>query len=126
MRSWGRIWALNPDGSQQSPQPAGYPYWQEVSTDPTTGDNSAVWLTTLCQCLLLNLNESPFNASLGLPAAITVLTQVQPDYYVSRIQAYFAQYFASLLVSKVQSNPPVYNVAVTTLQGARIIVSVPY
>jgi hypothetical protein len=96
-----------------------------VQTDPS-GDNSAVWLTTLCQCLLLNLGESPFYAQYGLPAQQAIIQQVAPDYYVTRTQQQFAQYFASLTIAKVPSAvEPTYNVAVLTLQGAKIIVQVP-
>ena len=57
MRVHGRI--TNPNGSKQ---------WVTVSTDPTTGSNSWVFLTSLCQALLLNLGEAPFDAGSGLPA----------------------------------------------------------
>jgi hypothetical protein len=108
MRTWGRI--TNPDGSKT---------WVEVSSDPVTGDSSWVWITTLCQTLLLNLGESPLYAQLGLPAKQSVVQQVQPDFYVNRTQAYYAQYFASLVVAKVASDPPTYNIACTLFSGAK-------
>lgn len=114
MRTYGRI--TNPDGSKT---------WQVVTTD-ANGFDDAVWLTTLCQNFLLNLNESPFFANYGLPAVQSVLQQVQPDYYVAQIQKQFAQYFASLIVTKVPAAAePTYDVAVTTNQGSKIIVRVP-
>ena len=119
------MFSLNPDGSRAVPQPPGFPYWQEVVTD-SAGFDSAVWLTTLCQVFLLNLNESPFWANWGLPAQQAVLQQVQPDYYVARIQQQFAQYFASLIVAKVPgATNPTYRVSVLTLQGSKVIVTVP-
>ena len=78
MRTFGRVYALNKDGSRQKPQPPGYPYWQQVSTD-ANGYNDAVQLTTLCQVLQLNLGESPFYANFGIPAVPTIVQQVQPD-----------------------------------------------
>ena len=124
MRTYGRIFALNPDGSRQVPQPPGYPYWEVVTTD-AAGFDTPVYLTTLCQNFLLNLNESPFFANYGLPAQQSVLQQVQPDYYVAQIQRQFAQYFASLIISKVPNVPnPTYNVAVVTPQGSKIVVQV--
>ena len=93
--------------------------WVEVSTD-ATGDNSAVWLTTLCQALKLGLGESPFWGNYGVPAQKSVVTQVQPDFYILRTQNYFAQYFASLIVSKTSTNPPTYNISATLFNGVQI------
>lgn len=125
MRTYGRIFALNPDGSRQVTQPAGFPYWEQVSTD-ANGFDTPVWITTLCQNFLLNLNESPFWADYGLPAVPSVLSQVQPDYDVAKIQRQFAQYFASLIIAKVPSAAnPTYNVALVTQQGSKVILQVP-
>lgn len=124
MRTYGRIYALNPDGSRKNPQPDGFPYWTVVQTD-SAGFNDAVYLTTLCQVLLLNLGESPFYANYGLPAKPTIIQQVQPDFYIARTQQQFAQYFAALIIAKQRSNPPTYKINVTTHQGAKAIVSVP-
>ena len=125
MRTFGRIYALNADGSRQKPQPAGYPQWTEVTTD-SNGFNDACWITTLAQVLQLNLNESPFYSSFGLPDQQAVISQVQPDFYVARTQQLFAQYFASLIIAKVPNvDEPTYNVAVLTNQGSRVIVQVP-
>jgi hypothetical protein len=117
---------LNPDGTKQNPQPAGYPYWQEVSTDPATGSDDLVWIVTLCQSLLLNLGESPFYAQYGIPAEQSVIQQVWPDYYVARTQQLFAQYFASLIVSRVPgATKPTCKINVTTTQGTKINMQVP-
>lgn len=124
MRTWGRTFALNPDGTKVEPQPAGYPRWVKVESDPMTGDDSWVFVTALCQVLLLNLNESPFYVNWGIPAKPTVVQQVQPDYYVSRVQAQFAPQFANLVVAKTGSNPPSYRINVTTRQGAKASVTV--
>jgi len=110
MRTWGRV--TNPDGSRT---------WVEVSTD-AKGYNDQVYLTTLVQVLQLNLGESPFFGDWGIPAAASVLQQVQPDYYVSLTQQRFAQYFASILLAKRPQPPnqptPVYALRVVTQQGA--------
>lgn len=116
MRTWGR-----------SPTNSG-PNWVEVTTD-AAGFNDAVYLTTLCQVLLLNLGESPFYGNYGIPAQQSVLTQIYPDYYVAMTQRQFAQYFASLSISKGAIRPNsvelIYNVAVTTQQGYSLARNVP-
>jgi hypothetical protein len=88
LRTYGRTY--NEDGTYQ---------WVEVTTD-SAGFNDEVWLTTLIQCLKLNLNESPFYAQYGIPAQQSVVQQVFPDFYVTRTQTQFAQYFASLVINK--------------------------
>lgn len=112
MRTYGRT--TNPDGSKK---------WVEITTD-ANGFNDAVYLTTLCQVLKLNLGESPFYANYGIPFKPTIVQQVQPDYYVAKTQQQFAQYFASLIIAKVGTNPPTYNVSVTTHQGVKISATV--
>ena len=96
MRTYGRL--TNADGSKT---------WVEVSTD-ANGFNDNVYLTTLAQVLKLNLGESPFYATYGIPAYQTVVTQVYPDYYAMLTQEEFAPHFAALTITRVQgSNPPV-------------------
>lgn len=112
MRTYGRV--TNPDGSKT---------WVVVTTD-ANGFNDSVYLTTLCQVLKLNLGESPFYADWGIPAKPTIVQQVQPDYYVSRVQARFAQYFANIAIAKTSTDPPIYAVSVTTHQGAKITANV--
>lgn len=102
--------------------------WVEVDTD-AVGFNDAVYITTLAQCLKLNLGESPFYADYGLPAHESVVTQIMPDFYVARTQQQFAQFFASLIVTKVsviatpgsvRAAPPTYRINVVTHQGAKL------
>lgn len=110
MRTYGRL----PDKS-----------WVEVSTDPATGDNSWIMITTLCQVLLLNLGESPFYSQFGLPDQQSVIQQILPDYYVSRVQQQFSRYFASLLIVRDTTKAtPTYNASVTLLSGATASVTV--
>jgi len=112
MRTYGRI--TNQDGTKS---------WREVQTD-ADGFDDWVYVTALCQVLLLNLGESPFFAQYGIPAKPTIVQQAQPDYYVSRTQAQFAPRFASLIVAKGGNDPPSYRVNVTTNQGASASVTV--
>jgi hypothetical protein len=114
MRTFGRTYSSN--GSYQ---------WVEVDTD-ANGNNDAVWLTTLLQCLQLNLGESPFYSQYGIPAEQSVIQQLWPDYNVMLTQKQFAGYFASLVIAKVAiSNEPMYRVNVTTHQGVKITATVP-
>ena len=113
MRTYGRV--TNKDGTKS---------WVEVTTD-NQGYNDYVWLTTLCQTLQLNLNESPFFANYGIPSQQSVLQQVFPDYYVSITQQQYSQYFANLNISKVNSPTPTYQVSVVTSQGVPALEYVP-
>ena len=114
MRVYGRI--TNPDGSKT---------WQVVETDPVTGSNSWCYVTALAQVLLLNLGESPFYANYGLPAQQSVIQQISPDFYVSWIQQQYAQFFASLIVSKDQAQAtPTYNISATLFEGSPASVTV--
>lgn len=112
MRTYGRI--RNPDGSKS---------WVVVETD-ANGFDDMVWVTTLCQTLLLNLGESPFFADHGLPAPNAVVQQIAPDFFVARTQRQFSAYFASLVVSRDASPTPTYKVNVTTHQGVKLNASV--
>lgn len=114
MRTYGRI--TNSDGSRS---------WIEVTTDPS-GNNDAVYLTTLAQVLQLNLGESPFFANYGIPQYQTIVTQVFPDYYVIQTQSQFSGYFASLTIARQQGQTaPVYDVSITTHYGVSLNVEVP-
>ena len=99
-----------------------------VTTDPATGLNDMVYVTTLCQTLLLNLNESPFWGNYGIPAHPSVVTQIYPDYYVTYTQQQFSAYFASLIISKVSAPTPTYDVKIVTHQGQKLnaLVPIPY
>jgi len=109
VRTWGR------DSTGQ---------WVEVTTD-ANGNNDAVYLTTLIQCLKLGLGESPFYANYGIPAQQSVLTQIFPDFYTYQTQSQFNQYFVSLTVQKVSSTTPTYDINVVTHSGATISASIP-
>lgn len=108
MRTYGR--QTQPDGSLK---------WVMVTT-AANGDNSLIWLITLCQVLKLFLNESPFWANYGIPAQQSVMTQVFPDFYVSRTQQQFAQYFASLIVYRQALPTPNYVINITTNSGEKL------
>jgi hypothetical protein len=123
MRTYGRVWATNPDGTRVVPQPPGYPFWTEVQTD-ANGFDDYVWLTTLLQCLKLELGESPFYAQYGIPSKPSVVQQSFPDFFVSRTQQQFAPRFASLVVAKRPTPDPTYDVNVVTHQGVRVAVSI--
>lgn len=113
MRTYGRVYAE--DGSYE---------WVEVDT-AADGSNDMIWITTLIQCLLLNLGESPFYANYGIPAHQSVLQQIFPDFYVARTQQQFATYFASLIISKETDPTPTYGVNVTTNAGVKISANIP-
>lgn len=94
--------------------------WVIVQTD-ASGDDTAVWITTLVQCLKLFLNESPFYAQYGIPAKDSILQQIAPDYYVSRTQQQFSSFFASLVITRRTGViTPTYDVALITKQGATL------
>jgi hypothetical protein len=76
-----------------------------------------VYVTWLIQVLKLVLGESPFYANYGIPAVLSVVQQIFPDYYVSVVQQQFQQYFASLIISKVPSTTPTYNVNILFFNG---------
>lgn len=108
MRTYGRTYAE--DGTYT---------WTLVQTD-ANGFNDYVWATTLIQVLLLNLGESPFYAGYGIPAQQSVIQQLFPDLYVAKTQQLFAQYFASLIISKVANPEPTYNVNIVTNVGVKV------
>jgi hypothetical protein len=113
VRTYGRI--INPDGTKT---------WVVVQTD-AAGLNDDVFITTLIQCLKLNLGESPFYAQYGIPAHPSVVQQVFPDFYVAQTQQQFAPYFASLLIAKRASPTPTYDISLTTHAGVKLSASVP-
>lgn len=100
MRVWGRL----EDGT-----------WVAV-TEP-----SYVRLTQLVQTLKLELGESPLYGQSGVPSQVSVNTQIAPDAAVAKIQAQFAQYFASLTVARDNTQvTPTYNLSVVFLDGTVI------
>jgi len=117
MRTYGRT----------PPDENGNRQWIVVQTD-ANGQNGYVWLTTLTQVLQLNLGESPFYASYGIPAVQSVLSQLYPDLYVQITQQQFAKYFASLSIIRMQTTTPdangqinpIYQVNVTFFDGTTV------
>ena len=111
MRTYGRVY--DPITKAQT--------WVEISTD-ANGGNDYVYVTALAQTLKLNLNESPFYGNFGIPARTVVAQQLQPDYYISFIQNYYAPQFASLLIAKqaqsLGNNKPVYNISAMRNNGS--------
>jgi hypothetical protein len=113
LRTWGRV-----------ADEYGNLTWVEVVTD-SNGMSDAVWVTALIQALKLNINESPFNSNYGINARQSIVTQIFPDFYVTQTQRQFSQYFASLLISKVQGTiDPTYNVSIITHSGAKIMTQI--
>jgi len=107
MRVWGRTW-----------DESGKATWHEVSTD-ANGLNDAVYLTALAQVLKLDLGESPMYAANGIPQHQTIMSRTFPDFYVMLTQQQYAQYFASLLITRVPgSTSPAYNVRAMMHSGA--------
>ena len=121
MRVYGRTTDVN-----------GNKTWWVVTTD-SAGFNDGVYLTALAQCLLMYTNESPFWADWGIPAKQSVIAQVAPDYAVSIMQQRFAQFFASLIITRrpgtlqnTRATPvPTYDVRVLTHRGSRISFQIP-
>lgn len=109
----GRLPVIDPRTGKQLKK------WVVIET-AEDGDNTAIWLTTLCQVLLLNLNESPFWGNYGIPARQSIAQQLAPDFWVSLTQQNFAQYFASLIITKTTDRIPTYNVNIITKQGTTI------
>lgn len=99
--------------------------WTEISTD-SNGFDDAVWLTTLLNCIQLSIGESPFFANYGIPAQQSIVTQVQPDFYISQLQSQFAQFFSSLqIIKQTGTRNPTYQINVITNQGAKITALMP-
>lgn len=113
LRTYGRVYKA--DGTYT---------WATVTTD-ASGQNDAVYITTLIQCLKLNLGESPFYANYGIPAHPSVVTQIFPDFDVQKTQSQFAPYFASLTITKVNSATPTYNIQAITHSGSTISANIP-
>ena len=114
MRTYGRTGQVNGAGGT----------WVEVDLD-ANGYADNIMLTTLVQTLKLNLGESPFFGSSGIPAQQSIVTQVFPDFYAAQTQQQFAPNFASLVISRVQGSfPPVYSVTAVCHSGAILTTTV--
>lgn len=97
-RTYGRV-PVDPEGNIIRTNLYGLMKWVEIGPDQS-GQLDAIYITTLVQCLRLSLGESPFYANLGIPAQQSVVQQIYPDFYINRIQAYFAPFFASLIIHR--------------------------
>ena len=114
MRTWGRLGQVNGVGGT----------WTEV-TASADGDLSNVFLTALAHSIKLSINESPFFASVGIPAQQSIISQVFPDWYVAQMQTLYAPHFASLVMTRVpQSFPPVYKVNAVCFNGAQLTMQI--
>ena len=91
--------------------------WWVVTTD-VNGFNDSVCLTWLAQVCKLNLGESPFFADWGIPAHPSVVTQIFPDFYMTRIQQQFAPYFASCIVTALPVDQGTADSFATGQEGA--------
>jgi len=109
MRVYGRINGTGPNGIGGQ--------WVVVETD-SAGYNDSVYLTALCQVLKLNLGEDPFASNSGVPATQSIITQCFPDFYIALTQQQYAQYFASLTITRTGTSPPTYQVNPTFHPGA--------
>jgi len=123
MRTYGRVPVPFPPSGKENTQQLQYGnyQWVEVQTD-AGGFSDYVYITALIQCFRLNLGESPFWASFGIPAKTSIIQQTQPDFYIAYIQSYFAQFFASLIIAKLpqplNDQTPRYNVSIVRLNGS--------
>lgn len=97
MRVYGRV-PVDPRN------PHGPLKWIVITTTPQ-GYNDDVYICALAQCLKLNTNESVFWGNYGIPAHQSIMMQVMPDYYIIQAQQFFSQFFASLLVAKMNVQP---------------------
>ena len=89
--------------------------WVEIT------ETSYIWLATLAQTLRLNLGESPFYATDGIPAQQSVLSQIAPDAAVNKAQSQYAPYFASLAVVRQQNvTQPTYTISAVFQNGTTI------
>jgi len=114
MRTYGRL----------PPDDTGYQRWVEIETQEN-GSNDYIYVTTLCQCLLLVLGESPFYANHGIPSEQAVIQQIFPDYYVFQTQRQFSGFFASLIITKLPEPTPTYRVNIVTNYGTSIQREIP-
>jgi len=89
--------------------------WQVIT------ETNYVQLATLVQVLRLQQGESPFFGNYGLPAVQSVQHQVAPQAALSRTQAQFSKYFASLTITRLTGyTNPTYDVKAVFLNGTVI------
>jgi hypothetical protein len=111
-RVWGK--ENQPDGSYK---------WKKIET--VSYENFEYgYVTNLIQALKLNVGESPFYANVGIPAQKSVATQIFPDFFVVQTQQLFSPYFATLLISKINSPTPTYDINITFYNGKKFYTQV--
>lgn len=120
MRVYGRTYDL-----------LGNPTWQVVETDQN-GLNDYVFSVALIQVLKLNLGESPFFGTDGIPAKPSVIQQVAPDYNTALVQRKYAKYFMNLSIARDPNGldedgrlAPSYRINITTHYGVQINLKIP-
>lgn len=117
MRTYGKV---------TDPTAPSVSWWVEITPD-ARGFLDNIYLTALCQVLKLNYGESPFYGDWGLPARESIVTQIQPDFYVYLTQERFAPYFMFLGITKrPEAFPPqpTYDITVRFQNGARVSTTV--
>lgn len=114
MRIYGRPVVGRTPGGRQIFGP-----WGTAQTD-ANGFNDAVNITWLAQALKLNIDESPFYGSWGIPGRTSVQQQVAPDLYLALTQQRFAPYFAALTLARKQSVDPTYVMSIITQNGSKL------
>jgi len=112
-----RVWGRNykPDGTYT---------WDKIETVSYETFEYG-YVTQLIQVLKLQLGESPFYANYGIPAQQSVMTQIFPDFFVAQTQAQFAPYFSTLIINKLDSPTPTYNVSITFFNGTKFQTEIP-
>jgi hypothetical protein len=117
MRTYGRLGG-NPNGVGGT--------WTVVETD-ANGFNDNIYITTLCQTLLLNRGESPTFSNYGIPAQQSVIQQIPPDYFVAQTQQQFSSFFAALTIQRVSQplQTPYYSARAVCYGGAILEAQVP-
>ena len=87
----------------------------------TITDPNYVQLATLVQTLRLQQGESPIFGNYGLPAVQSVQSQIAPQIALNRTQSQFAQYFASLTITRSEGYAdPTYNMRAVFKDGTVI------
>ncbi len=140
MRVYGRVpvpFPLNGIESSDHLQPSYQ--WTVVETD-SAGFNDNCYITALVQTFRLNWNESPFWGNYGIAAEQSVITQIQPDFFITNIQRFYSQFFPSLIIAKQPQIPtsaslaagtnllpyttPVYNVSILKNNGSKHLMQI--
>ena len=86
----------------------------------TITDPAMIWVTIVKHELMLRVGESPFFALNGIAAEDSIITQQEPDYYVNQVKSNYQSHFKSFVITKISGQPLVYNIALTTLSGQTV------